>query len=87
MPDATIYDVAKRAGVSITTVSRVLNAPDRVNISTRSRVLDVIDELNFVPLVLAKEHAASVYLRHLSRILHLCNACAGLPPWPIRPTS
>jgi LacI family transcriptional regulator len=49
MPDATIYDVAKRAGVSITTVSRVLNAPDRVNISTRSRVLDVIDELNFVP--------------------------------------
>jgi LacI family transcriptional regulator len=35
--------------VSISTVSRVLNAPDQVNISTRSRVLDVIDELNFVP--------------------------------------
>jgi LacI family transcriptional regulator len=49
MPDATIYDVAERAGVSISTVSRVLNAPDQVNISTRSRVLDVIDELNFVP--------------------------------------
>ena len=49
MPDATIYDVAKHAGVSISTVSRVLNAPDQVNIETRSRVLDVIDELNFVP--------------------------------------
>jgi LacI family transcriptional regulator len=49
MPDATIYDVAERAGVSISTVSRVLNSPDQVNISTRSRVLDAIDELNFVP--------------------------------------
>src|SRR3954468_7858994 len=49
MPDATIYDVAERAGVSISTVSRVLNSPDQVNEVTRARVLYAIDELGFVP--------------------------------------
>ena len=45
----TIYDVAERAGVSISTVSNVLNSPGRVNVATRQRVLGVIDELGFVP--------------------------------------
>lgn len=45
----TIYDVAKRAEVSISTVSRVLNAPTKVNPSTRARVLAAIEELSFVP--------------------------------------
>src|ERR1051325_3716396 len=49
MPDATIYDVAALAGVSISTVSRVLNSPEQVNEATRTRVLAAIDELNFVP--------------------------------------
>lgn len=49
MRQATVYDVAKRAGVSIATVSRVLNAPDKVNQATRVRVQAVIDELGFVP--------------------------------------
>ncbi len=49
MPDATIYDVAESAGVSISTVSRVLNAPEQVQAATRSRVLAAIDQLNFVP--------------------------------------
>jgi DNA-binding LacI/PurR family transcriptional regulator len=49
MPDATIYDVAKRAGVSISTVSRVLNSPEQVQETTRSRVLVAIDDLGFVP--------------------------------------
>jgi DNA-binding LacI/PurR family transcriptional regulator len=49
MPDATIYDVADAAGVSISTVSRVLNAPEHVHAETRARVLAVIDKLNFVP--------------------------------------
>jgi len=49
MPDATIYDVAERAGVSISTVSRVLNAPVQVNEATRARVLSAIEELGFVP--------------------------------------
>jgi DNA-binding LacI/PurR family transcriptional regulator len=49
MPDATIYDVADSAGVSIATVSRVLNSPEQVNEATRARVLEAIDRLNFVP--------------------------------------
>jgi LacI family transcriptional regulator len=49
MSSATIYDVAKAAGVSIATVSRVLNTPQQVNPTTRQRVLAVIDELQFVP--------------------------------------
>ncbi|MBW7884154.1 MAG: LacI family DNA-binding transcriptional regulator [Caldilineaceae bacterium] len=46
---ATIYDVASRAGVSISTVSRALNAPHTVNSATLERIHDAIDELGFVP--------------------------------------
>jgi DNA-binding LacI/PurR family transcriptional regulator len=53
----TIYDVAKHAGVSITTVSRMLNAPDKVNSKTRERVLAAIDELSFVPKAEARARA------------------------------
>lgn len=49
MPEVTIYDVAELANVSISTVSRVLNLPEQVNVATRSRVLAAIDQLNFVP--------------------------------------
>ncbi|MEZ4656604.1 MAG: LacI family DNA-binding transcriptional regulator [Caldilineaceae bacterium] len=49
MSNATIYDVATQAGVSIATVSRVLNTPHRVNKNTRRRVMEAIDELQFVP--------------------------------------
>jgi DNA-binding LacI/PurR family transcriptional regulator len=45
----TVYDVAAKAEVSISTVSRVLNAPDKVNDATRVRVLAAIDSLGFVP--------------------------------------
>jgi LacI family transcriptional regulator len=45
----TIYDVAQRAGVSISTVSLSLNHPQRVNAATRARVLAAADELGFVP--------------------------------------
>lgn len=45
----TIYDVAEHSGVSISTVSRVLNTPLSVNPETRQRVLNSIDALDFVP--------------------------------------
>ena len=54
---ATIYDVARHAGVSITTVSRMLNAPDKVNSKTRERVLAAIDQLSFVPKAEARARA------------------------------
>ena len=53
----TIYDVAKQAGVSITTVSRILNAPDKVNSETREKVLAAIDTLGFVPKAEARARA------------------------------
>lgn len=45
----TIYDVAHEAGVSITTVSRVLNAPSMVKEKTKELVLKVIKDLQFIP--------------------------------------
>jgi len=53
----TIYDVAKRAGVSISTVSRMLNSPDKVNSETRERILAAIDALGFVPKAEARARA------------------------------
>jgi len=45
----TLYDVARLAGVSTATVSRVVHGLDRVADSTRARVRDVIDQLGYVP--------------------------------------
>jgi len=49
----TIRDVAKKANVSISTVSRVFNNPNSVNQEMRERVLQVIEELGYVPNPLA----------------------------------
>ena len=46
----TIADVAARAGVSKTTVSRVLNGKGELDDATAARVRRVIDELGYVPL-------------------------------------
>jgi len=45
---ASVKDVAARAGVSLGTVSNVLNRPDRVSTATRTRVEDAMAELGFV---------------------------------------
>lgn len=45
----TIYDVASRAGVSIASVSRVLNGQGRPRPETRERVMRAVRELSFVP--------------------------------------
>jgi LacI family transcriptional regulator len=60
----TIYDVARRAGVSIATVSRVLRRSAPVHDDTRRRVTDAVDELGFVPSRLGvslaeRRHAAN----------------------------
>jgi LacI family transcriptional regulator len=46
---ATVYDVARQAGVSTATVSRVVRGSDLVHPETRRRVIGVIEELGFVP--------------------------------------
>jgi len=53
----TIYDVARVSGVSISTISRVLNAPDKVNTQTHKRVMEAIDKLGFIPRADARARA------------------------------
>lgn len=53
----TIYDVAKLAGVSIATISRVLNSPDKVSPETHKKVMSAIDRLGFVPKAEARAWA------------------------------
>ncbi|HEY2672768.1 MAG TPA: LacI family DNA-binding transcriptional regulator, partial [Rugosimonospora sp.] len=43
----SIKDVARRAGVSVGTVSNVINRPSYVSPDTRARVTAAIDELGF----------------------------------------
>ena len=50
----TIYDIATEAGVSIATVSRVLNHPDRVGKKTRQKVESVFNKYNYSPNAIAR---------------------------------
>ena len=51
---ANIKDVAKEAGVSVTTVSRVMNNRGYISEKTRKKVYDAIDKINYHPNELAK---------------------------------
>ncbi|MFI8988481.1 LacI family DNA-binding transcriptional regulator [Streptomyces antimycoticus] len=51
---ATMVDVARRAGVSVATVSHVLNETRPVRPDTRKAVLDAIDDLEYIPNTLAR---------------------------------
>jgi LacI family transcriptional regulator len=52
---STISDVAKRAGVSAMTVSRVVNGTGYTSADTRARVEAAIEELGYVPNALARQ--------------------------------
>ena len=54
MANTNIYDVAAAAKVSLATVSRVMNKPEKVNPETRERVLRVIKELGYRPNAIAR---------------------------------
>ena len=54
MSSPTIKDVAKLAGVSISTVSRVMNDSKPVSPEARRKVLDAIEKLDFKPNELAR---------------------------------
>ncbi len=49
-----IYDIASQAGVSIATVSRVLNGSDKVSPRTRARVLEIIERSGYTPNIFAQ---------------------------------
>ncbi|GAL04394.1 transcriptional regulator [Photobacterium aphoticum] len=62
----TIKDVAKKANVSISTVSYAINGSDRISEETRERVLKVANELKYVAnsnakLLKQKKHRPSAY--------------------------
>ena len=56
--NATIYDVAELANVSLATASRVINGIDKVSEDTKQRVLEAIAELNYKPNTIAKSLAS-----------------------------
>jgi LacI family transcriptional regulator len=61
---ATIYSVAELAGVSIATVSRVLQGAGVVSSKTRQKVLEAADQLNYVPLGAARSLAVRQHEAH-----------------------
>jgi DNA-binding LacI/PurR family transcriptional regulator len=50
---ATIYDIAKEAGVSIATVSKVINGKGRISSETRNAVFAIMERFDFQPSVIA----------------------------------
>jgi LacI family transcriptional regulator len=50
----TIRDVAREAGVSVTTVSRVLNGKDDISEATTKKVLEVVDEMGYASSLAAR---------------------------------
>lgn len=50
----TIYDISEKAGVSIATVSRVLNGSSNVSEKTKKKVLDVINQYEYTPNAFAR---------------------------------
>ena len=64
MEQIKIYDIAGAAGVSLATVSRVLNHPDKVKEATRNKVLKIINEKGYKPNAnargLASRHSTTV---------------------------
>lgn len=49
-----IYDIAKEAGVSITTVSRVINNKENISEKTKSKVKAVLEKYNYTPNAIAR---------------------------------
>ncbi|WP_394494397.1 LacI family DNA-binding transcriptional regulator [Shewanella sp. ENK2] len=56
---ATIYDVSVLAGVSLATVSRVMNNNTKVSEKTRQKVLSAMDQLGYRPNTIAQSLASS----------------------------
>src|SRR5437660_2302815 len=71
MAEATIRDVARRAQLSVATVSRALNGFDNVSEQARQRISLAVSELGYVPhagarsLSLARNNAIGVVLPDL----------------------
>lgn len=74
---ATIYDVASRAGVSIASVSRVLNSQGSPRAATRERVLEAVNELGFV-----RDGAARALSNGLKEVIGVVFRRGDITPFP-----
>ncbi len=72
----TIYDIAKMAGVSASTVSRVVNNKDNVSARTRTKIMKLLAEHNYVPneaargLVMQSSHMIGVLITDIRTTQH-----------------
>ena len=72
----TIYDIARMANVSASTVSRVVNNKPNVNAKTRARILKLLAEHNYVPneaarsLVMQSSHMIGILLTDIRTTHH-----------------
>jgi DNA-binding LacI/PurR family transcriptional regulator len=69
MPNPTIYDVARTAGVGLGTVSRVLNSSTRVSPETQEKVLSAIRTLGFRRSKVARQLSTGIQHRNIGVIL------------------
>ena len=58
---ATIYEVSKLAGVSLATVSRVMNNNARVSDNTKKKVVDAMKTLGYLPNATAQSLALRIF--------------------------
>ena len=83
MSSPTIKDVAKLAGVSISTVSRVMNDSKPVSPESRRKVLDAIEKLDFKPnelarsLVMRRSNLIGVVVKDIA-ISHMTEMVRGI---------
>ena len=72
----TIYDIAKMANVSASTVSRVVNNKENVNSKTRAKILKLLAEHNYVPneaargLVMQSSHMIGILITDIRTTQH-----------------
>jgi LacI family transcriptional regulator len=69
MPNPTIYDVAKTAGVGVGTVSRVLNNSTRVSSETQEKVLSAIRVLGFRRSKIARQLSTGIQHRNIGAMM------------------
>ena len=53
--DTTMEDIAKQAGVSMSTVSRVFNNKDTISEETKQKVMNIAEKMNYKPRKYVKQ--------------------------------
>jgi LacI family transcriptional regulator len=84
MREITIVDIARQAGVSIKTVSRVINREEGVGLEARARVEDLITQLGYRPNVAARSlssrrsYLVGVFFMHMGAYHYIAEVQAGV---------